>query len=87
MGLSAGRSGFSRIMAPDCLSGFPVEVDMAYLPYRVNRYYSAASAYASSGAHVQARFRSPYTLSTRFTGGQYLLAATQGSGNAACVRE
>lgn len=48
--------------------------------------YSAASAYASGGAQVHTRFRSPYTLSTRFTGGQYFAAATHGSGNAAWVR-
>jgi hypothetical protein len=48
--------------------------------------YSAARAYSSNGAQVQIRFRSPYTLSTRLTGGQYFAVATNGSGNAACSR-
>ncbi len=34
--------------------------------------YSAASRYDSTGGQVHARLRSPYTLSTRLTGGQYL---------------
>ena len=35
-------------------------------------------AYSSSGAQVQTRLRSPWTLSTRFTGGQYLCARDEG---------
>ncbi len=48
--------------------------------------YSAATAYALIGAHVHTKFRSPYALSTRFTGGQYFASATPGTGNAASSR-
>jgi transposase len=44
---------------------------------------SAASANSATGAQVHTRLRSPYTLSTRFTGGQNFAAATKGSGKAA----
>ncbi len=44
---------------------------------------SAASEYSATGAQVHTRLRSPYTLSTRFTGGQNFAAATKGSGKAA----
>ncbi|CUK19198.1 hypothetical protein RUE5091_04352 [Ruegeria denitrificans] len=48
--------------------------------------YSAASAYASIGGHVQTRFRSPYALSTRLTGDQYLSTPIDPGGKQACSR-
>src|SRR5664279_4836854 len=39
------------------------------------------------GGQLQTRLRSPYALSTRPTGGQYLWTRSQGAGKAACSRE
>src|SRR3990172_13082675 len=50
-------------------------------------YYSAGSAYDSTGGQAQTRFLSPYTLFTRATLGQNLLSRTQGNGKAAFSRE
>ena len=41
------------------------------------------TAYSSIGTQAQSKLRSPYTSSMRFTEGQNLFSATQGSGKAA----
>src|SRR5262249_52072350 len=44
-------------------------------------------AYSSIGGQAQTRFRSPYGLSMRETGGQYFAVLRLASGQAACSRE
>ncbi len=46
----------------------------------------SASRYASSGGQVQNTCLSPYTLSTRATGGQYFTCFSEASGYAASSR-
>ena len=53
---------------------------------RFPHHSAACVAYASIGGHAQTRLRSPYTLSTRATGDQYLRALSDSMGNAACSR-
>src|SRR5690606_31488212 len=47
---------------------------------------STSSLYASTGIQAHIMFLSPYTLSTRATGGQYFCSFSEGSGKAASSR-
>jgi hypothetical protein len=52
-----------------------------------NRQRDAASVQAETGTQLQNRLRSPWTLSTRPTGGQYFARRSVATGKAAVSRE
>jgi hypothetical protein len=54
---------------------------------RETRAATRYSAQADTGTQLQNRLRSPWTLSTRPTGGQYFCRTSACTGNAACSRE
>ena len=49
--------------------------------------HSAACAYSVTGGHEHTRLRSPWTLSTRPTGHQYLSVREELAGNQPSARE
>ena len=50
-------------------------------------YSEITSQYSAVGGHEQNRFRSPYALSIRFTGAQYLSMRREFPGKHPCDRE